>query len=296
MCATRLFWVIVGLSLAAAVSAAETVTVDALLKQREAKTAKAKKLLNASLVKINNDTIKKLEGLLEEEGKAGRKKQVEEIKTVLAKIKRETELLSDEIDADEDADAPQKGKEKTGKEGAGKKNEITYPDGTFEWSGHKYYRFPEAMKFEDAADACQKLGGHLLSIESQEEFEYFQGIAIEKGQEFWLDLKEAPQGKWKNWSGEDAKFLKWAPKQPTPGKDGVVLNTAQHRSFAGMETRFSTEKEVICEWNEPAESPEKPRANKNDRGKPPPTAADEDDDGAEAPPPKTPLKGKAKPK
>ncbi len=237
------------LGLAARTVAADTDSVESILKQREAKTVKTKKLLNTALVKINAETIKKLETLLETETKAGRKKQAEEIKTIIAKMKSESEAIEADIEADDDAAT--QGKDKTKKKEEkeeSKKSEIVYPAGTFEWSGHKYYLLPEAMKVEDAIEACEKLGGHLLSIENQEELDYFQGIALEKGQELWIDLKEGPAGKWKNGKGEEAKFIKWAPKQPTAGKDGVVINTAQHKSFAGMETRFSTEREVVCEW------------------------------------------------
>ena len=127
-----------------------------------------------------------------------------------------------------------------------------YPEGSFKKFGHYYYTFPVPMNYEDAKSACVSLGGHLLSLNSDEEYDFFQKAAIKDGKAFWLDLHyNGDKKSWEKWDGKKAIFVKWQngfPAEIEKGAVTVIFNYANKktdmvnvpgRTFTGI---------VVCEW------------------------------------------------
>ncbi|MFX0141047.1 MAG: C-type lectin domain-containing protein [Candidatus Hodarchaeota archaeon] len=131
----------------------------------------------------------------------------------------------------------------------GSSNQKKIPKAAFKVKGHHYYLMPMEMNYYTAIDACGELGGHILSIDSQQEYDYFHKYAIKNGKTIWLDLTDRKEeGRWLNWRGEDAKFLKWSPGEPNMGdrQNYMVLNWANQSR--DMDDMYNTRFAVICEW------------------------------------------------
>jgi len=118
-----------------------------------------------------------------------------------------------------------------------------YPEDTIAYEGHFYYLLPEMMVRDDAEKACKKLRGHLLSLESMEEFEFI--VEQFPGKKIWLDLSDKKrEGRWLNWKNDKAVFMQWGGGEPNGGTD------ANYAEIKGRmnDTTANTLNHVVCEW------------------------------------------------
>ncbi len=83
-----------------------------------------------------------------------------------------------------------------------------------EWRGRRYLYVPLYKTWEEARAFCEELGGHLLSITSQEENEFVAGL-FPSGCWFWLGLRTTPQGQ------------EWASGEPFAYSNFVDVTQAQ---------------------------------------------------------------------
>lgn len=127
-----------------------------------------------------------------------------------------------------------------------------YPEGSFKKFGHNYYIFPVQMNYEDSKSACSSLGGHLLSLDSDEEYEFFLKAAIKDGKAVWLDLTYNKDKKiWEKWDGRKAIFFKWHsgfPVEIEKGALSVMFNYANKKTDMVNVPGRNFSGSVICEW------------------------------------------------
>jgi serine/threonine protein kinase/Leucine-rich repeat (LRR) protein len=62
-----------------------------------------------------------------------------------------------------------------------------------EFQGHRYLFIPKFMKWEEARECCERLGGHLVTITSKEENDFVTALRP-SGNWFWLGLKTTANG------------------------------------------------------------------------------------------------------
>jgi len=129
-------------------------------------------------------------------------------------------------------------------------------------NGHAYKVFKEKLLWPQAKQRCEELGGHLVSITSQEEQEFLHtvieksGIAVDtrQGLDSWREklwaggTDEGSEGKWRWVDGSAWGFTPWVKGQPDG--DGNFLNICPHirggwnddHAVGALVTGF------ICEW------------------------------------------------
>ena len=81
--------------------------------------------------------------------------------------------------------------------------------------GHTYKIFDYDMTWSEAEAYCEELGGHLVSITSQEEQKAIEEL-LESGtrNSYWIGATKSSNNNW-NWvTGEDFKYQNWGDTQP----------------------------------------------------------------------------------
>ena len=106
---------------------------------------------------------------------------------------------------------------------------VPKPDvaNAIKWNGHYYALLAEKLSWEDAKAACEKLGGHLVIIESEAENDFLwdliskeeavsDTVAKHKHNVFLhigcLRINESEGWKWLN--GESVVYSKWSAETP----------------------------------------------------------------------------------
>lgn len=98
--------------------------------------------------------------------------------------------------------------------------EPKIPEDAMKFGGHSYYYYEkEGMSWEQARNKCEKRGGHLVTITSQEEqdavFAYLQE-KIQPEMDAWIGIwrneTETPWAKWV--TGEDVEYTNWSAGNP----------------------------------------------------------------------------------
>ena len=93
-------------------------------------------------------------------------------------------------------------------------------------SGENFYISNESMSWQDSKDYCSLLGGYLLEVRTQEEFDQAQNFRSEIGSQFWLGgSHRAVDGEWR-WESNDesinmSKF--WASGQPYKDENCLTI-------------------------------------------------------------------------
>ncbi|XP_017007082.2 accessory gland protein Acp29AB [Drosophila takahashii] len=92
----------------------------------------------------------------------------------------------------------------------------------FERIGERYFYIQEDVKLNwtDAADACRRIGGHLASVQSREEFDAI-AAKLEDSEKYFLGINDREvMGKFvSEASGRRAAFFKWYPSEPRSTND-----------------------------------------------------------------------------
>lgn len=117
-------------------------------------------------------------------------------------------------------------------------------------NGHRYKAFEEHVSWSEAKEACEKLGGHLVTVNSAKEQQFVEKIAPER---FWIGLYKSG-GLWGWVTGEPVSYVNWGPNRP----DGIAGNTRKGVNYGyaakGLSYRWndtidnSTSVGYICEW------------------------------------------------
>ncbi len=85
-----------------------------------------------------------------------------------------------------------------------------------EYDGHRYYRFDDAVTWEEARSACEEMGGSLASVTTWTEKCVIEAL-IDGGSlpDYWIGGTDADkEGKWKWLDGEAFDYTAWQYSQP----------------------------------------------------------------------------------
>ena len=121
-------------------------------------------------------------------------------------------------------------------------------DGVF--NGHTYAVYSEQMNWKDAQKFCEELGGHLVTITSEEEKDFIVNEIMVIGEDCMIGLSDAEtEGDWVWVTGEDTEYTNWADGEP---------NNEFEEDYAAMfngsgvwnDGHFDSEDwNFICEWD-----------------------------------------------
>lgn len=127
------------------------------------------------------------------------------------------------------------------------------------FNGHKYhvYDVDEVSSWDDAKLFCEKQGGHLATITSQEENDFLNNYINECGiQTAYFGLSDAKkEGEWEWVTGEKVSYTNWYPKEPNNADDGeneagfYFKSDSNGRWFDGRMGTSNGGKAFICEWD-----------------------------------------------
>ena len=139
------------------------------------------------------------------------------------------------------------------------------------YNGHAYAIFEEGISWDDAKEACEKRGGHLICINDEEEQKFIQTIVA--GCDFpyyWIGLTDAEtEGVFKWVNGDPLTYTNWSVDQPdnwNNWEDSVMIpnRDMQYSKYAEWRNDFGTWNDMnsngdhdhslsdlayICEWD-----------------------------------------------
>ena len=139
----------------------------------------------------------------------------------------------------------------------GSEQPETQPQDTT-FHGHVYRAFDldEVKTWDDAKAFCEKQGGHLATIESQEENDFLYSYIRDCGYDTaYFGLSDAEkEGEWKWVTGEKATFTNWYPGEPNNADGGeneaaFYFKDDSGRWFDGKMGTANGGKAFLCEWD-----------------------------------------------
>lgn len=85
-----------------------------------------------------------------------------------------------------------------------------------EFNGHYYQVFDEGLDWFGAKAKCKELGGHLVTITSQEEQDFINKLLVNKTKSnYWAGATdEEVEGDWEWITGEEFKYMNWNINEP----------------------------------------------------------------------------------
>ena len=76
------------------------------------------------------------------------------------------------------------------------------------------------MSWTEAKQACEEMGGHLVTITSQEENDFVQSLHRGGSVQAWIGMSELDEiGNWKWVTGEPLEFTSWRGGEPSHGNN-----------------------------------------------------------------------------
>ena len=146
------------------------------------------------------------------------------------------------------------------------RNQAMTPDemGRVSFNGHYYKKINEAELWAGAKDACEAMGGYLLTINSAEEQafieEYLRGDGTAEGY-YWIGLAEGQfEGDWSVWiTGEPVYYRHWGTNEPDDSGSqyygaiatGHFFDTGWDVKFGEWDDLYDGPMYYICEWGDP---------------------------------------------
>ncbi len=119
------------------------------------------------------------------------------------------------------------------------------------YNGHQYMLFSRGLSWTAAKSACEALGGHLVTITSEEENAFVHTLAA--GNNVWLggnNIKDSGQFDWT--TGEEVSYTNWGPGRPDDANWGIGFLRKEYlymynNSEWGNNSN-QTDYYYICEW------------------------------------------------
>lgn len=126
-------------------------------------------------------------------------------------------------------------------------------DGSIEYDGHYYKVFQQTMKWEDAKEFCESMGGHLATAETPEE-NYFMKDFFMHNYEYnhcWLGASKDNRGMWKWVTGKlITDYYDWANgREPNSNYYLEYRRDDKGQWNAGDKYGRCV---FMCEWDSPA--------------------------------------------
>lgn len=134
-------------------------------------------------------------------------------------------------------------------------SDTVIPSNAMKFGDHYYAVFEDTASWWDAYFQCQKLGGHLATVTSQEEAIAVQNYLNNRGDTcvyagMWYNSNES---RWTWVTGEEMAYADWAPTEPDLGDNqdcfyGVMWENDgyQWRAFPETDDTISG---YLCEWD-----------------------------------------------
>ncbi len=133
------------------------------------------------------------------------------------------------------------------------------PPNSSKFRGHSYLFFPDVNSWHEAKVRCEKMGGHLATIEDRAENDFVVSLArrgIERLGEFdgvWLGATDETRENFWEWvDGSKGSFTKWNPGQPN-NKNGeehyLVLMLPQNLWVDQPNISRQHVTYFVCEWD-----------------------------------------------
>ena len=88
---------------------------------------------------------------------------------------------------------------------------------TAELNGHRYVRYDYSVSWHMAKSLCERMGGHLVTITSDNEFNTVKSLYLSQSTNprIWIGATDkAKEGQWKWITGESWSYTKWSTGQP----------------------------------------------------------------------------------
>jgi hypothetical protein len=136
---------------------------------------------------------------------------------------------------------------------------------TVPYNGHLYGVYDTVMDWQQAKSYCESIGGHLITIASQEEQDFFDDTLVDltTRELHWLGATdEAEEGVWKWVSGEPFAYSNWLRGQPDDSWEDenyvnlVAKDTYWYSSQVGKWIDVTVSGNIdhnigfVCEWDE----------------------------------------------
>ncbi|MDO4805879.1 MAG: lectin-like protein [Coriobacteriales bacterium] len=136
-------------------------------------------------------------------------------------------------------------------------------DGSVAFGNHLYQCINEHMSWHDAEEYCEAQGGHLATVESQEENDFiFDLIQQQSGRDFyWLGgTDEDEEGSWVWVTGEPWEYTNWRSGEPSntgdeTGEDYLAMGSAHEGQWNDQWIKDPSYGELVgfvCEWDSSA--------------------------------------------
>ena len=133
---------------------------------------------------------------------------------------------------------------------------------TAKFQGHRYKTYRAALSWSEARDACEKMGGHLVTINSEEEQDFVTHLILRGNANcYWIGGIKVP-GRWQWITGEAVTYRNWAKDEPNnaDGNEVVIMMYGKTSSNIGQwndESPFGNPYDdfynlenfgFVCEW------------------------------------------------
>ena len=122
----------------------------------------------------------------------------------------------------------------------------------YESGGHFYYAPKEALLWDEAKEACEKMGGHLVTISSQAENDFVRDVMISEGRAGYLTLGFSDAEEETNWrwvTGEEVTFTAWRGGEPNNGLWWDAQNYAYMYDNGEWDDGWLNPQLYMCEWD-----------------------------------------------
>lgn len=116
----------------------------------------------------------------------------------------------------------------------------------YKYNGHTYQFFDISMTWKEAKEYCEKLGGHLATITTEEEQNCISQNNYGANKDFyWLGgTDETVEGNWKWITGEEWNYTNWCEGSPDN------YNTENYLGMINKETIWGSGRAVKNRWND----------------------------------------------
>lgn len=133
---------------------------------------------------------------------------------------------------------------------------VLTPDYETTYNGHDYKLYNKALPWREAYKFCEQQGGHLVTINSENEQSFLYNLINEKstGSFLWIGATDSyEEGKWKWITGNSILYQNWADNEPNNSNDEdyMVLYKNSGKWNDGNDIFYSDTKtySFICEFD-----------------------------------------------
>ena len=126
------------------------------------------------------------------------------------------------------------------------------PVATAEYKGNIYMLFDEDVLFSGAVKKCEQLGGHLVTVTSQDEQKIINQLIAKGGRNnYWIAMSDVGKksGSYYWITGEAKGYTNWIEGQPNAnkGENGVIVQKNYSGGWNDIATNLNTQVGFICE-------------------------------------------------